>query len=155
MFFFKKKEPISIRSHVDGSIIALENVPDAVFSTKAMGDGFAVIASSSTVKAPVDGTISLLVPTNHAVGIRLKNNVQILIHIGLDSATTKPENFNVKVQMGQEVKIGDSLIEIDPALLADPLYIPCVLVENPNNAVYSMANINTDAAAGTKVVKFK
>lgn len=157
MFFFKKrkKEETSVFSHVNGSIIGLTDIPDEVFSQKTLGDGFAVIASGPFVKAPVDGTIVFLAPTKHAVGIEMDNGIQILIHIGLDSAVTIPENFQVKVEEGQKVSTGDILVEIAHQLLEDVLYIPLIIMENPDNVAYTFVNLNTDAAAGTEVIKLK
>lgn len=65
-----------------------------------------MIAKDNTLKSPAKGVISFIAQTNHAIGIKLQNNVQILIHIGLDSATTKKENFKLKVKQGQEINMG-------------------------------------------------
>lgn len=155
MFFRNKKEALTINSHVDGKIIELEEIPDKVFSSKAMGDGFAVVASDNIVKSPSKGIINFIAETNHAIGIELKSEIQILIHIGLDSATTKKENFKVRVKKGQEVNIGDELVEIDSELLKSELYIPLVIIENPNGLEYKISNLNKEENSGVKVISLE
>lgn len=155
MFFRKKKDALTINSHIDGKIIDLEEIPDKVFSSRAMGDGFAVVASSNIVQSPSKGIINFIAETNHAIGIKLKSEIQILIHIGLDSATTKKENFKVKVKEGQEVNIGDELVEIDSELLKSELYIPLVIIENPNRVEYNISNLNKEENRGVKVISFE
>lgn len=154
MFFKRKKEVITINSYIDGRIINLEEIPDKVFSTKVMGDGFAMIAKDNALKLPAKGVISFIAQTNHAIGIKLQNNVQILIHIGLDSATTKKENFKLKVKQGQEVNMGENLVEIDNKLLENTLYIPLVIIENPNTVKYHLSNLHQEGNSGIKVINF-
>lgn len=154
MFFKRKKEVMTINSYIDGKITSLQEIPDKVFSTKTMGDGFAMIAKDNILKAPAKGIINFIAQTNHAIGIKLKNDVQILIHIGLDSATTKAENFKLKVEQGQEVNMGEELIEIDNKLLENTLYIPLVIIENPNKVKYHLSNLNKEENSGIKVISF-
>lgn len=106
---FSKKEFLM---PIDGEIINLEKVPDEVFSQKMMGDGFAINPSSGKVYSPIDGEIKTAFPTGHAVGIS-NSKLEILIHFGMDTVNLKGEGFDLKVAVGDTVKKGDLLIDID------------------------------------------
>ncbi|MBB5173000.1 PTS sugar transporter subunit IIA [Texcoconibacillus texcoconensis] len=102
-----------------GEIKPLSEVPDPTFSEKMMGDGIAIEPSQGTVVAPVDGEIMQIFPTNHAVGIRTVNGVEILIHIGLETVNMNGEGFTGKVKEGDKVNIGDPLVEFDMDLVKE------------------------------------
>lgn len=137
---FKKKSSVkTLEAYVSGKLCPIADVPDEIFSQKLMGDGVAIIAKDCTLCAPSDGVITLVAPTKHAIAIQLKNDIQILIHIGLDSALHKEGVFTVLVKQGDIVHSGDPLIQISDLYLkaSDPLYIPLVIVENPNEKTFS------------------
>lgn len=104
---------IIIKSPLSGTLLNIRNVPDKVFSKKLMGEGFAIIPSSGDVLSPVDGVISNIFPTKHAVGIIDKNNLKILIHVGIDTIKLNGEGFESFVSEGDTVKSGDLLIKVD------------------------------------------
>lgn len=111
--FFKKNKIIEIGTPVSGEIISIEDVPDAVFSEKMIGDGVAIEPSEGLVLSPVDGEIVSLFPTNHAIGIRTYEGLEILIHIGLDTVELKGEGFKRITSENAKVKKGDPLMEFD------------------------------------------
>ncbi|MBS5987096.1 PTS glucose transporter subunit IIA [Clostridium sp.] len=117
--FVKKNKDIhaikdnQIMSVSDGLAMDLKQVPDEVFSQKMMGDGFAVKLSSHIICAPVNGTITMIFPTKHAFGIRTKQGVEILVHIGLDTVTLNGKGFRALVKEQSIVKAGTPIIEID------------------------------------------
>ena len=98
MFNFFKKEEFKIVAPVSGELIPLSQVPDQVFSTKMMGDGFAVIPGSNRVVAPLSGSLETVFPTGHAVGIKTKDGIECIVHIGLDTVELNGEGFNVLVK---------------------------------------------------------
>ena len=113
---FKKKEEVtdvSINAPVSGEVVALEEVPDPVFSEKMMGDGVAIKPTNGEVVSPVIGEIIQVFPTKHAVGIRAENGAEILIHIGLETVSLDGEGFTSYVGEGDQVKQGDKLIHFD------------------------------------------
>ncbi|MCM2989399.1 beta-glucoside-specific PTS transporter subunit IIABC [Bacillus safensis] len=98
---------------LSGSLISLEKVNDPVFSSKSMGDGFAIIPSEGKLYAPVDGVVATVFPTGHAIGLRGHDGVEILMHVGLETVNLQGKHFSVKVKPDQEVQKGDVLLEFD------------------------------------------
>lgn len=98
---------------LSGEIVGIEQVPDAVFAEKMVGDGVAILPTSSTVVAPCDGKIAQIFPTKHAIGIEGDGGIDLLIHIGIDTVELKGDGFNCLVEEGQYVKKGTPLIEVD------------------------------------------
>lgn len=98
---------------VDGSVVALSEVPDAAFADGSLGKGVAVRPTSGAVYAPFDATVVAAFPTGHAVGLRGVDGVELLIHVGLDTVKLGGEHFSLKVSSGQQVKAGDLLVEFD------------------------------------------
>ena len=94
-----------IISPYEGEIMELKDVPDAVFGTKAIGDGFAVNLTKGVVKAPVDGIINSIFPTKHAIAFIDKYGNEILLHIGLDTVNLNGEGFTLFVEAGENVSI--------------------------------------------------
>ena len=111
MFGFGKKK-ITVAAPVTGSLIDITDVKDEVFSSKMMGDGFAVEPDGDTIVAPCDGKIVLLANTLHAVALE-QDGVQLLIHIGLDTVELVGKGFTAYIHDGDTVKKGDALIQFD------------------------------------------
>lgn len=97
----------------------LKDVPDAVFGTKAIGDGFAVNLTKGVVKAPVDGIINSIFPTKHAIAFIDKYGNEILLHIGLDTVNLNGEGFTLFVEAGENVKRGQKIVEVDLSVLKE------------------------------------
>ena len=113
MFGFLRKESSAVAAPVSGRCIRLEGVADKVFSSKMMGDGFAVELTEGDVKAPVSGVIAAAFPTGHAFGIKTKEGMEVLLHIGVDTVNLQGKGFDVKVKEGDAVKQGDLLVKVD------------------------------------------
>lgn len=111
--FFKKKTH-SLKAYADGQLLSIEKVNDEVFSKKMMGDGVAIRPVNGTVVAPCDGVISVVFePTYHAIGITMDNQMEVLLHIGLDTVNLKETIFQCKVKKGQRISCGDVLVTYD------------------------------------------
>lgn len=108
-----KKSKLQIFTPVTGKIISIEEVTDPVFSEKMMGEGVAVIPTEGNIYAPVDGTIIQIAPTKHAIGILAEDGTEILIHVGLETVSLKGEGFKVAVSMGDNVSVGQLLMEVN------------------------------------------
>ena len=115
MFGFRKKEKSreELLADVDGTLIPIEDVMDHVFSLKMMGDGFAIDLTEGEVVAPFDAEVTAAFPTGHAYGLRRKDGVECLIHIGMDTVELNGEGFDVKVEQGAKVKQGQTLVVVD------------------------------------------
>ncbi|NLJ91487.1 MAG: PTS glucose transporter subunit IIA [Aeromonadales bacterium] len=108
---------INIFTPLSGEIVALETVPDVVFSEKIVGDGIAIKPNGNKIVAPFDGTISKIFETNHAFSIESDSGIELFVHFGIDTVELKGEGFVRVAQEGQAVKQGDTIIEFDLALL--------------------------------------
>ena len=115
--FFKKNKGMEVDAVVDGDIMPITDVKDDVFSTKMLGDGFAIKPQDNQIYAPVDGTISTLFPTKHAIGIKTNNGLEILIHLGLDTVELKGAPFTVSVNQGDKVEKGQPLATMDSCIV--------------------------------------
>lgn len=109
----KLENRVKIYSPLQGEVIALNKVNDQVFSQEIMGKGIAIIPTENKVVSPVNGKVSVMFPTGHAIGIISEEGVELLIHIGLDTVNLNGQHFNPRVQVGAEVKVGDVLVEFD------------------------------------------
>ena len=116
MFNFILKKNLEVFAPCTGKIIDITQVKDPVFADKTMGDGFAVEPDSDTIVAPLDGTITFLPRTTHAL-ILENNDVQLLIHIGLDTVDLHGEGFTALIKEGDIVRKGTPLIKFDRQLI--------------------------------------
>lgn len=112
-----KAVEVEVYSPISGEIINIEDVPDVVFSEKIVGDGIAIRPNGNKIVAPIDGVIGKIFETNHAFSMESKENVELFVHFGIDTVELKGEGFTRVAQEGQEVKRGETIIEIDLALL--------------------------------------
>lgn len=113
MFNFLKKTKFEIVSPASGKLKLITEVPDEAFSSKAMGDGFAVEPQNGEVYSPADGTIEALFPTMHAIGMKCSNGIEILIHVGVNTVELNGEGFESFISKGQKVKAGQLLLKFD------------------------------------------
>lgn len=102
-----------ITSPLVGNIIPLSETTDAVFSSGAMGYGVAIEPTIGEVVAPADGTIRLLFPTNHAIGLATDDGAELLIHVGMDTVELDGSGFKAHVVQGARVKKGQLLLSFD------------------------------------------
>jgi len=98
---------------LSGTVLPLENVPDATFSSGLLGQGVAIIPNDNRVIAPFDGEIASLFQTKHAIGIQSETGVEVLIHVGIDTVKLDGQYFTAHVKVGDKVRAGDLLIEFD------------------------------------------
>lgn len=104
---------------LQGTTVAIEDVPDAVFSSKTLGDGMAIIPENNILTAPSDGIVTVVMEgSNHACGLRFANGMEILLHIGLDTVDMNGDGFEPLVKTGDIVKAGDPLIKFSKEKIA-------------------------------------
>lgn len=115
MGFFKRKKVLN--SVAKGNLIPLEHVSDPVFSSKMMGNGYAIIDHNGEVFAPVDGVITNIFQTKHAITITSSSGEDILVHMGIDTVDLKGEGFQLLVTEKQKVKQGELIAKINLSYL--------------------------------------
>jgi len=116
---FKKKEdtkeisyPAMLGAVADGTFVTMNKIPDEVFSTGVLGVCCGITPRMGRVYAPIDGKISQLTDTLHAIGIEA-GEIEILIHVGVDTVDMNGNGFSNAVKLGQSVKKGDLLLTMD------------------------------------------
>lgn len=155
--FLKKKHVEMVAAPISGELITLDKVQDDVFSTKMMGDGFAIVPSedADTVIAPIEGKIVTIPETKHAVGLQSKDgNIEVLLHIGLDTVNQQGQGFTAMVKAGETVGIGQPLIHFDTELLRNAGYDMTTMVIFTKNLANPVTLTEAPAAimAGSKVL---
>ncbi len=113
MFGFLKRKVREIKAPVDGEVIALERVDDEVFSQKLVGDGVAIKPLSNVFTAPISGKVSKIFSTNHAYSIKSDKDLEVMVHIGLDTVALNGAGFERLVKEGEQVACGDAIIKVD------------------------------------------
>ena len=103
----------AIVSPVAGEVIALDQVKDEAFASGAMGKGIAVYPKVGEIVAPEDCTVTALYPTLHAMGLKLDNGIELLIHIGIDTVNLQGQYFQSYVHAGQHITKGTKLVSFD------------------------------------------
>lgn len=104
---------LRLDSPIQGKLVPLSEVKDPAFASGAMGRGAAVSEPVGKVYSPVDGEVTVLFETKHAIGLHGENGADILIHVGLDTVNLKGEHFTAHVAQGDKVKRGQLLLEFD------------------------------------------
>lgn len=155
--FFKKNT--TLKAYADGKMIPITQVDDPVFSQKVMGDGIAIWPEGNSIYAPCDGTISVVFDkTQHAIGITLKNKMEIMLHVGLDTVNLQEEIFYTLVKQGETVKQGQKLISYDKERLNKLGYVDvtmCVIIDEGNAKNVEILKFDQVKANETDIVRFK
>ncbi|MEK3646425.1 beta-glucoside-specific PTS transporter subunit IIABC [Aeribacillus sp. FSL M8-0235] len=107
----------TVHSPMSGKAIRLSEVQDEVFRSGAMGQGLAIEPSDNKLYAPFDGTVVMVAPTKHAIGLRSQSGIELLVHIGLDTVQLNGKPFTLHVNDGDKFKKGDLLITFDKELI--------------------------------------
>ena len=98
---------------VTGEVVALDQVPDEAFASKAVGDGLAIRPTDKIVVAPADGTVVKIFNTNHAFCLETDKGAEIVVHMGIDTVALEGQGFKRLVEEGAEVKAGQPILELD------------------------------------------
>ena len=124
-----------VYSPLQGTAVAMEDVPDETFATNVLGIGAAVEPSEGKVVAPADGVVSTLFDTNHAIGLELDDGTELLIHIGINTVELKGEGYKSHIAEGERFKRGQTLITFDKALIESKGYktVTPVIITNPDD----------------------
>lgn len=108
-----------ILAPMSGTVLAMDQVPDATFASGLLGQGAAIIPLGNQVIAPFHGEVASLFQTRHAIGLLSDSGIEVLIHVGIDTVKLDGQHFTAHVTPGDKIKPGDLLIEFDrQAILA-------------------------------------
>ena len=140
---------------IEGKAVSLKQVDDATFSEEIMGKGAAIIPTVGRAVAPVDGVVSALFETKHAIGITSEDGVELLIHIGLDTVKLGGKHFTAHIKAGDKVKKGDLLVEFDIEAIKKAGYdtITPVLVTNAYDYKDVLSLIDRDVKEKEELIK--
>ncbi|MGC7134469.1 beta-glucoside-specific PTS transporter subunit IIABC [Listeria ivanovii] len=125
----------TVLSPAIGTTVALKEVPDATFAEEIMGKGIAINPSVGEIYAPFSGEVVTFFKTGHALGMRSKEGVELLIHVGIDTVNLNGAHFHPKVKQGDQVQAGDLLLTFDIEEIKAAGYeiITPVIVTNTEN----------------------
>jgi len=112
-----KNNEETVSAPINGKVIALSEVPDEAFSSGAMGKGLAIEPTDNKLYAPFDGSVVMVSPTKHAIGLVSKSGIELLVHIGLDTVILNGTPFSLNVKNGDKFKKGNLLISFDKELI--------------------------------------
>ncbi|TYP70241.1 PTS sugar transporter subunit IIA [Paenibacillus methanolicus] len=148
--FKAKKDTFTITAPITGKAVPLTEVPDEAFAGGHMGRGIAIEPSVGKLIAPFDAVVAHVIHTNHAVILEHASGLQLLVHIGINTVAMKGEGFKGHVQIGDEVKAGQTLVEFDiEAIRAAgyPLITP-VIIANEEESVAELEVLQGSVTAG-------
>lgn len=143
------------KAFLDGRVITLKEVGDGVFSEGVMGEGIAIIPENNILYAPAAGSIAILMEdSRHACGMKLKNGMEILLHVGIDTVDMKGDGFEYLVKEGEKVAAGTPLLRFDREKIkaaGHPDTTVCIITEQGNGSKVSF-HTGMNAAAGKTTV---
>lgn len=146
-------ETVEIASPVEGKAYPLNEVQDEVFASEALGKGIAVLPTKGEVVAPADCTVSVLYPTLHAMGLKLEDGTELLIHIGMDTVAMNGDGFTKHVNEGDKIKKGTPIVSFDIDKIKAAGYDTTVSVIISNTADFSeVTGVPAEKADLTRVV---
>lgn len=137
-------------SPITGRVVNLSEVADPAFSSGTLGKGLAVEPTIGEVCAPINGTVTTLFPTGHAIGITSENGSEILIHIGMDTVQMEGKGFKALVTQGDTIKAGQKLIEFDIETIKAagfPIITP-IVITNTNEYADVLLTADTNITSG-------
>ena len=122
----------ALAAPVAGKVVPLSKVEDEIFSSEMLGKGIAILPEENIVKSPVKGEIVTIFDTQHAIGLKTDDDVEVLIHIGIDTVNLKGQHFNALAKVGDRVEVGTPIMEVDFAAVKEAGYdiITPVIVTN-------------------------
>jgi len=103
----------SVYAPIDGEVKPISECSDQMFASKAMGDGVVIIPTSDTFVSPINGKVTMMFPSKHAIGLLSDDGTEYLIHIGLDTVNLEGKPFETFVSVEQKISVGDPLIKVN------------------------------------------
>lgn len=111
------KEKQRIQAPVQGQLVSLDQINDEVFASQQMGKTLAIYPIEEQIVSPENGQVTALYPTHHAIGLKLDNGAEILLHIGINTVELKGRGFETFVKVGERVRLGQKLLSFDKQII--------------------------------------
>lgn len=140
---------------IDGKLIPLTETPDETFASEALGKGAAIVPKGDTIKSPVNGTVTMVFDTGHAVGLESDDGLELLVHVGINTVELDGKGFTKIAKDGDKVKIGDPLIKFDKAVIKEGGYdltTPVIVTNSDDFASIELIGAG-DVTAGKDILK--
>lgn len=137
----KQTEETSILCPVNGQIIALKNVDDPMFQEEMLGTTYCILPDSDTIYAPFDAVVTALYPSNHAIGLRRNDGLEMLIHIGIDTAMLQGAGFTAHVAQEAHVRRNEPLLTFDSQFMKAKGYTTQTFIVFTNSKNYHITSI--------------
>lgn len=154
---FLKTDPSVIYTPLDGTVIALENYPDPMFAEGILGPGLGIQPAGNIIYAPFMGEVTNISEKKNAIALKSFQGVEIVIHIGVDTAKMDGEGFQVLVNKGKKVACGDALITFDSEKIKEAGLHDITAVVVPNAVEFDgmtiLANPGDPVKASSKLIK--
>lgn len=125
---------VDVVAPVSGRMVALEEVPDKVFASGALGQGVGIVPEQNEVRSPISGKVISVASSGHAFGLKSPDGVELLVHIGIDTVELKGQHFTNAVKKGDAVNAGDLLATVDLDAVKTAGYDPTVILTVTNTA---------------------
>ena len=144
---------VPIASPVTGKVIDLADVPDPVFSSKAVGDGLGAEPDDGVIVSPVDAEVTMVAGTGHAIGFKADSGLEVLVHLGVDTVELEGKPFNLTVSVGDTVKAGDKLgtMDLEAIRAAEKATTAIVVLTNTITHLESLSVDTGQAEAGATI----
>ena len=130
-------DQVVVAAPVAGRLVGLDEVPDPVFASRALGEGVGIVPADGRILAPADRLLASVAPTGHAFGLVTDGGAEVLVHVGIDTVTMQGTGFDVRVEQGQRVAAGDLLAVVDLEAIREAGVDPITLVTVPNTATFA------------------
>ena len=146
-------EDVILNAPMTGTMLPLTEIEDKVFSSGAMGQGFAIDPADGLVLAPCNAEVMMVFPTKHAIGLKTQRGEEVLIHLGMDTVELNGEGFTMLVKQGDLVTAGDPMVrmDLDAIRKAGKSTVSPVVVTSGQN-VKLLASGNVEATTPTAVI---
>lgn len=143
----------SFQQPMAGTLIPLDGLDDPVFASGAMGKGFAIEPSDGEVRAPFDGEVIMVMDSRHAIGLKSRSGIEVLIHVGIDTVTLNGQAFELFVEEGKAVQVGQPLMEADLEAIQAAGLSTVTPVVVTNSDEFSSIEVTNDPKQVLKVQK--
>ena len=151
-----KSEPktMSVKSPADGKTIPMSEVKDPTFAQELLGPGIAVCPRKGRIVSPIDGTVTMVFDTKHAIGLVTEDGAEILIHVGIDTVELGGKYFTAHVKQDDKVKRGQLLLEFELDAIREAGYdtVTPVIISNTDSYLDVLAAEPGEINAGDMLI---